>query len=61
MQELAKKYQTTLGICGFVTCACTKFVAKNGFNPSDYKNINEKTLTPYIEDAMKNILARRRQ
>ena len=40
MEALAKKHQTTLGICGFVTCACAKFVAKNGFNPSDYKNIN---------------------
>jgi hypothetical protein len=60
MEDLADKYQTTRGICGYITCAVTKYISKNGFDPLNIKNINSNTLTPYIEDAMKFILARRR-
>ena len=40
MENLAKKYQTTLGICGFVTCACSTYISVNGFDPKDLKKIN---------------------
>jgi hypothetical protein len=60
MEDLAKKYQTTLGICGFVTCAASVYLSKNGFDPTNIKSINEQSLTPFIEEAMKAILTRRR-
>lgn len=60
MEQLADKYQTTRGICGFVTCAIVKYLSLHGFDPINLKNINEQTLTPYIEEAMKSILIRRR-
>lgn len=60
MEELADKYQTTRGICGFVTCAIVKYLSLHGFDPNNLKTINEYTLTPYIEEAMKSIIARRR-
>lgn len=33
MEDLADKYQTTRGICGYVTCAVAKFISENGFDP----------------------------
>ncbi len=34
MEDLADKYQTTRGICGYVTCAAVNYIAKNGFDPN---------------------------
>ncbi len=61
MEDLANKHQTTYGTCGFITCAVVKYISIHGFNPETIKNVGLNQLTPFIEDAMIKILARRRE
>lgn len=61
MEQLADKNGTTYGICGFVTCALTRYLAQlEQFDPQILKKINAQMLTPHIEAVMKTILNRRR-
>jgi hypothetical protein len=61
MEDLANKNGTTYGICGFVTCALVEYLAQlPSFTPEIIPKLNQYTLTPLIDKAMKGILARRR-
>jgi hypothetical protein len=61
MEELADRNGTTYGICGFVTCAISEYLANlPEFTPQSLSKLNEQTLSPLVEKAMKAILARRR-
>lgn len=62
MEKLAEKNGTTYGICGFVTCALTRYLATQPhFQPSDLKSLNAYKLSPHIEAVMKEVLANRRK
>jgi hypothetical protein len=60
MEDLATKNMTTTGICGFITCAAVVHLSRHGFHLPITQHINQKVLTPLIQDAMTKILQRRR-
>ena len=65
MEGLSVKNGVTISSCGFITCAICEYLSEqlpsNEFDlKAAFSQISEKTMAPYIEKAMKSVVARRR-